>query len=359
NYTFESQRIKLDLGSRIWPTSTPCYGYAGKIAGTIHLSRLDHVKHVSVTLEAIAKVSFTERGSQTYGLEKTLFRTATMHSAVSSTATSTADYPFSLAFPTSQDNTSDALPPSHVQYSANNTTEVRYRIHVDVIRSGLRRRESLIVPILYLPRSYTPSITREVRFNSKAGLLLEDNLKELHLAPKFLIKSAHKDKSSPKTDVEAKIALPSPLAVVSGDRIPFVLTIQSESPALTALYNNVVLQLIKVVKIKAYEKTSAKETIISSGEVYDVDQCNDGIQVLRGELCSGPPETESSWSAAGLIENKHILRLSIKPPSATSVLSSNLPIFEGSIAIKVTSNRYDLNLDMTRPLLSLINADNG
>lgn len=65
-----------------------------------------------------------------------------------------------------------------------------------------------------------------------------------------------------------------------------------------------VLQLVKVVSMKAYEKTSSKETIISSGEVYDIDQCTDGIQVLRGRLGTGIPETELSWSAAGLVGTK-------------------------------------------------------
>lgn len=62
--------------------------------------------------------------------------------------------------------------------------------------------------------------------------------------------------------------------------------------------------MVRVVRIKAYEKTCTKETIVSSGEVYDFDQCSDGIQVLRGQLSTGLPESESSWSAAGLAETK-------------------------------------------------------
>ncbi|KAG9080617.1 hypothetical protein FRC06_006339 [Ceratobasidium sp. 370] len=198
-----------------------------------------------------------------------------------------------------------------------------------------------------------------VPFGNKAGLVPEDNFKELHLAPKFLTKHASKVKLSPKIDVEVKVALPSPLVVASGDRIPFVLTIRSESPAIAAFYTNITFQLVKIVKVKAYEKTSAKETVISSGEVYDVDQHNGDMQVLRGQLGSGPPEAELSWSAAGLVETRHVLRLSVKPPSSTSVLLSNLPVFEGSIIVQVMSNRHDPNADVTRPLLRLINADNG
>ncbi|KAG8682654.1 hypothetical protein FRC09_016628, partial [Ceratobasidium sp. 395] len=100
-------------------------------------------------------------------------------------------------------------------------------------------------------------------------------------------------------------------------------------------------------------------TVISSAEVYDVDQCSNGIQILRGQLGSGPPGAEFSWSAADLIETRYILRLSVKPPSSTSALVSNLPVFEGFIVMQVKSDRHDPNADIARPLLCLVNADNG
>lgn len=177
------------------------------------------------------------------------------------------------------------------------------------------------MPILYLPRSYTPrTIAPPPLFGNRASLLPEDEgMRELYLTPKSMPKGS-KNKQSPNTDVQAKvrfcrvlqhlwaihdlpqIALPFPLVAASGDRIPFVLTIHSQSPALAALYTTVTLQLVKITKIKAYEKTSVKETIISSGEVYDAEQRGDGVQVLRGELGNGAPGVELSWSAAGLIE---------------------------------------------------------
>lgn len=71
---------------------------------------------------------------------------------------------------------------------------------------------------------------------------------------------------------------------------------------MAALYTTVTLQLVKITKIKAYEKGSVKETIISSGEVYDSEQRGNGIQVLRGELGNSVPGAELSWSACGMIE---------------------------------------------------------
>ncbi|KAG8732427.1 hypothetical protein FRC10_000921, partial [Ceratobasidium sp. 414] len=143
-----------------------------------------------------------------------------------------------------------------------------------------------------------------VPFGNKASLFPKDNLKELHLALKFLTKHASKAKPSHKTDIEARVSLPAPLVVASGDMIPFILTIHSESPALVALYTNVILQLVKVVKIKAYEKTSVTEMVISSGEVYNVDHISNSMQVLHGQLGSSLPEAESSWLATGLVETR-------------------------------------------------------
>lgn len=68
----------------------------------------------------------------------------------------------------------------------------------------LTRQSSLLVPILYLPRSYTPSFHQLTPFRHKDGLLPEDNLKELHLVPKFLTR-VPKDTSLLKTEVEAKV----------------------------------------------------------------------------------------------------------------------------------------------------------
>jgi hypothetical protein len=83
----------------------------------------------------------------------------------------------------------------------------------------------------------------------------------------------------------------------------------------------VTLQLVKIIKIKAYEKTSYKEIVISSGEVYDVEQRGDGVQVLRGELGNGAPGRELSWSAGGFVDVKVRFSRRSSPVSAERVSS--------------------------------------
>ncbi|KAG9109208.1 hypothetical protein FRC07_008358 [Ceratobasidium sp. 392] len=360
-YIFQSQRIKLDLGARIWPTCTPCYGYAGTVQGTVSVTSLDHVKRVKVTLECIAKASFMERGVLAGHIENTLLqRAVTLYTNNLPSSASATSYPFSLELPMTGANDENPLPPSFVQFLPGVSAEIRYRIRVDMSRSGLRRRESLVVPILYLPRAYTPPRVQPSLFSRRASLIPEDEtLKELYLTPKSMIsKPSTKSKQpAPSVDVQAKIALPCPLVVASGDRIPFVLTVQSESPAVAALYTNVTLQLVKHIMIKAYEKTSFKETIISAGEVYDVEQRGDGIQILRGELGNGAPGRELSWTAGGLVEMKHILRLSIKPPPCTTALSSNIPMFEGTIPVKIMTHRHSPDMDASAPALGMIGIE--
>jgi hypothetical protein len=59
-YVFQSQRINLDLGARIWPTRTPCYGYTSAVEGTISVTTLDHVKRIKVVVSTFAVSSSTE-----------------------------------------------------------------------------------------------------------------------------------------------------------------------------------------------------------------------------------------------------------------------------------------------------------
>ncbi|KAG8687471.1 hypothetical protein FRC11_007169, partial [Ceratobasidium sp. 423] len=171
-------------------------------------------------------------------------------------------------------------------------------------RSGLRRRESLVVPILYLPRSYVPPNNQSLplyddQSSPSSGVI--QGMQELHLAPQSTRK-ASKHNMSPSTEIQAKISLPSPLVIASGDRIPFAITIYSHSQALAALYTDISLRLVKITIMKAPQNTSRKEEVLASGEVYDLEEPGSGVRVLRGELGNGLPGSELSWSAAGVVE---------------------------------------------------------
>lgn len=90
--------------------------------------------------------------------------------------------------------------------------------------------------------------------------------------------------------------------VASGDRIPFIITINSHSQALAALFTDISPQLVKVTAVKSPQRTSRKEEVLAYGEVFDSEEPGNGVRVLHGELGKGVPRAELSWSAAGAIE---------------------------------------------------------
>ncbi|CUA69814.1 hypothetical protein RSOLAG22IIIB_04066 [Rhizoctonia solani] len=362
-YTFQSQRIKLDLGPRIWPVSTPCFGHRGMVDGVVSVTTLEHVKSITIKVEATAKAFFMQRGVPSGHVGSDLFqRSVTLYTnnIVSSTLETTLTCPFSINLPATCDKSTTPLPPSFIYSLPGASVEVRYRIRIDMSRSGLRRRESLVVPILYLPRSYTsPTPQSAPPYIDQAGLACEaQGMEEIRLAPKSSRKGIERD-SSPSSDIQAKIVLPSPLVVASGDRIPFIITISSQSQALAALYTDISLQLVKRTTISSPHQTSVKEKTLAFGEVYNIEEMGNGVQVLRGELGNGAPGTELSWSAAGVVEVKHVIRLSLKPPPCRIALSTKLSAFERTIPIEVMTHRYTPDIDTALPALGLVGVNVG
>ncbi|KAJ1305114.1 hypothetical protein OPQ81_000151 [Rhizoctonia solani] len=361
-HLFRSPMIKLDLGTRIWPFSAPCFGYKGVIEGKVFVTTLEHVKRLIITAEATIKSLIMERGPGGH-VESDLFkRSVILYTNNPRSPGVNLSFPFSISLPAFCDKSSNPLPPSFECRLPGNCTEIQYRIRVDMSRSGLRRRERrviLVVPILYLPRSNlspTPWSTQSSSDQFRVSSTVQA-MAELHLAPRStpLPSKVDKSKLPPSADVQAKIALPSPLVVASGDRIPFVITIRSQSQALAALYTDIELQLVKVIIVKVNQNSShRKAAVLAYGEVYESEEPGNGVRVLRGELGSGVPGAELSWSAKGIIEVRHAIRFALKPLPGGDALSANLPIFERMIQLEVMTHRYTPDMDATAPALGLM-----
>ncbi|KAH7338377.1 hypothetical protein B0J17DRAFT_706724 [Rhizoctonia solani] len=353
-YVFQSQRIKLDLGPRIWPVNTPCFGYKDTVEGVVSVTTLEHVKSIVVKVEATVEAFFTERGVPGGHTEAALFqRSITLYNN-SSSSSEALSYPFSIKFPTSCDESTNPLPPSFVHSFPGVSAEVRYRVRVDMSRSGLRRRESLVVPILYLPRSCTPPNHESLPpYSNQLGQSFEaQGMEELPLVPKT--QSGGKRNESSSTDIQAKIVLPSSLLIASGDRLPFIITIHSQSQALAALYTDILLQFVKFTIIKSPQKNSFREEVLALGEVHNEEELENGARVLRGEIGSGVHGAELSWSAAGVIEVKHAIRVALKLPPSKATLSTNLPTFERTIPVEVMTHGHTSKVHTALPALGLI-----
>ncbi|CAE6446712.1 unnamed protein product [Rhizoctonia solani] len=319
----------------------------GLIEGVVSVTTLEYVKSVAVKVEATVKAFFMERGVPGRHTEAVLFqRSVILYQNDSGSSATTLEYPFSITLPESCDKSTILLPPSYTSSIPGVSAEVRYHIHVDMSRSGLERRDSLVVPILYLPRSYTPP-------NTQSLPLYGDQI-----SLSSVVQEGQSD-APPSTDIQAKVALPSSLVVASGDRIPFTITIYSQSQALAALYTEMVLQLVKVTRIKALQKTICKEEILASGETHAPDDLGNGLRILRGEVGTGLPGAELAWSAAEAIGVLYLIRLSIKPPSSAVALSTNLPTFEHMVPVVIMTHRYNPDVDTSLPALGIIGINSN
>ncbi|QRW20674.1 hypothetical protein RhiXN_05663 [Rhizoctonia solani] len=309
-YVFQSQRIKLDLGARVWPTDTPCFGYTGTVKGVVSVASLEHVKSVVVVVEGVVTTSYMERGVLAGHSESILFqRSTTLYKKgpILPDLESGLDYPFSIGFPTTCDGRIDPLPPSFKYSFPGVLLKIQYHVRVEMPRSGLRRWENIMVPILYLPRSHAHTSLQELPLYTDrvdpSVMTPTQGMKEIDLPPRSANKTSKHSKPL-STGVQAKIALPFPLIVASGDPIPFVITIHSQSQAIAVLYTNITLQLFKVTTTQVPQGTLSKEEVLASGNAYDLEQPGNGVQVLRGELGSGVLGAEHSWSVGEMIQIK-------------------------------------------------------
>ncbi|KAF8754526.1 hypothetical protein RHS01_06084 [Rhizoctonia solani] len=300
-YVFQSQRIKLDLGARVWPTDTPCFGYTGTVEGVVSVASLEHVKSVVVVVEGVVTTSYMERGVLAGHSESILFqRSTTLYKKgpILPDLESGLDYPFSIGFPTTCDGRIDPLPPSFKYSFPGVSLKIQYHVRVEMPRSGLRRRENLQELPLYTDR-VDPSVMTPTQ-----------GMKEIDLPPRSANKTSKHSKPL-STGVQAKVwatkiprvyaeildfidCTPFPLDYSVWRPIPFVITIHSQSQAIAVLYTNITLQLFKVTTTQVPQGTLSKEEVLASGNAYDLEQPGNGVQVLRGELGSGVLGAEHS-----------------------------------------------------------------
>lgn len=53
-WTYQTKHMAIDLGRRLWQTSSPTYGLNDKIEGSIKLSEHPiHIEHISVTVNSL------------------------------------------------------------------------------------------------------------------------------------------------------------------------------------------------------------------------------------------------------------------------------------------------------------------
>ncbi|KAG8727343.1 hypothetical protein FRC11_013451, partial [Ceratobasidium sp. 423] len=313
-------------------------------------------------VEGSVEVSFTERGVLIGHSERILVqRSFTAYTNDPSASDTTPAFPFSITLPPTCDTSATALPPSTTYQPPGFSMEIEYHVRVDMSRSGLRRADSLTIPIMYLPRTYAPHLSSQQLANDRLPSYNED-IQTLHPLTRVTSPSA----TLACSDVSAHVTLPSPLKFASGNRIPFVIMIRSGSPATTALYTDVIFQIIKRTTARWQTKLFSREKVISTGAIHNIVE-QGGVRLVHGELGTGVRGAEMSWSADEVVQVKvnvsyHIFyemlnwlaqytaRLTISAP----VVATKLPTLKTDIPIEIFTHSYTGDDDITSPALELV-----
>lgn len=101
-----------------------------------------------------------------------------------------------------------------------------------------------------------------------------------------------------------QLSIPSSLSFTSGEHIPFVLSlIFQDAPAIPALLiRNVRIELVKRMRLFGGLELALRDTTISTANIQDISEPEDGISHLGGTIQAGQAGREHSWTFHEMID---------------------------------------------------------
>jgi len=342
-YITSSKGILLNLGPKQWPTQAPCYPRGGVVEGYVDLQCLKTVTKIDVKLCGILINSLTERGLAMGQIERELVSTTENLYTETSTTDSSGSHRFGFSIPIPQfvQGSTEPLPPSFAAYHPRVTSQVKYVIKVDVTRRGLRRHSTLKSIIYHLPTSFSNLPRFPIPVNQ---------------AP---IQLPVEDKGSSR--ITAELHLPQPKVYPSSAPIPWTLTLTSLNAPFASrlLSQNVNVELIKSVALNVGGNRSTRESVLGQGEVWAMDQREEGTFVMHGTVQGGKQGAEYSWHIPNAISVRFMIRVTIRP-SRDNGVSVPLPTIrhEESVTITTHDTRQDEQLS-SFPAIGLLSAVKG
>ncbi|KAF9058572.1 hypothetical protein BDP27DRAFT_1343326 [Rhodocollybia butyracea] len=279
-----STEISLDAEPlsrrRVWRTRSPAYGLNDRIEGSVRLNGpTEHIGDISINLEGNLLVSVLGDGgtprSNLLFLSRSITLPLSRHPLVGD------EYPFTISIPseiTVQDVTA-LTPPSFYRCNDDLSGEIVYSLKISMTRRGSRvsfkpePNETKIIPILYFPKtrpmdpplSTMPKLLldHDLRFTSGPSLSISEHIDSFPLKPHWSSLSSHV--KHPAGGLEsfkncAIFSLPAPQSFVSGERIPFFLSLVfPHSPAQGAMYTkNIKVSLWKQLTVRPLKSSLAK-----------------------------------------------------------------------------------------------------
>ncbi|KAJ4467183.1 hypothetical protein C8J55DRAFT_232147 [Lentinula edodes] len=278
SWVYKTKHMSIDLGRRLWGTSSPAYGLHDKIEGSIRLSgpHPELIEDISVTLEG--NLVTTVLGDGGIARSNTLFMHHAIFLPLSSHPTEGDEFPFFISIPSeiTLQGVTALTPPSFYRLHLGVTGEISYSLKVTMTRQASRMSfkheptETQAISILYFPKTRPsdppladipkPLSDRDPHFESPS-VNISEHVDTFPLSPRWSAASSHA--KHPLTDLEASkhsifFSLPAPQSFASGEPIPFFLSLVfPDSPAQAALYT----KTITVTLMKQLTVRSAKSPL--------------------------------------------------------------------------------------------------
>ncbi|KAJ4477444.1 hypothetical protein J3R30DRAFT_219612 [Lentinula aciculospora] len=265
--------MTIDLGRRLWGTSSPAYGLHDKIEGSIKLSGHHHelIEDISVTLEG--SLVTTVLGDGGIARSNTLFMHHAIFLPLASHPAERDEYPFTISIPSeiTLQGVTALTPPSFYRLHLGVTGEIVYSLKISMTRQASRMSfkreptETQTISILYFPKTRPsdppladipkPLSDRDPHFSSPSVNIAE-HVDTFPLSPRWSPVSSHTKHplaslESFKTSVF--FSIPAPQSFASGEPIPFFLSLVfPDSPAQAALYTKTItVTLMKQLTVRS------------------------------------------------------------------------------------------------------------
>ncbi|KAG9123261.1 hypothetical protein FRC07_015179 [Ceratobasidium sp. 392] len=351
-FEFSTQHATLDLGERDWYCPLPCYGYNGTIEGTVRVHQIETVSKVEISLIGEVNTVVSEQAVPSQGASKRFLKQKlTMWESSSGVNAQQSNHTFAMSFPSESNNPNVmSLPPSCRFITNVSSARVQYRVQVDLFRKGLRRHKRFEVEVLYLPKSFAPTLqVRPIQIDTKSS----EQWTRHALMPAQ--PSGRASRESPR-ELVVEFFLPSQDTLSATSVLPYTMRIHSASSAASSASHNpaslalveVSIQLVKSTIVIVHGLRKRRDIVLATGvtssdyqgttvddsEPVTSSSSMDGVRVVNGSLeVGGRSGSELSWEFPDFVEVKYCLIVSAKPPSNVRALEGVFPTFQTTIDI--------------------------
>ncbi|KAJ3823162.1 hypothetical protein F5880DRAFT_1482746 [Lentinula raphanica] len=359
-WVYRTKHMTVDLGKRLWGTSSPAYGLHDKIEGSIKLTghHAELVEDISVTLEGhLSTIVLADGG---VARSNTLFMHHAVSLPLSSHPTEGDEYPFVIPIPSeiTLQGVTALTPPSFYRLHLGVTGEITYSLKVLMTRQATRMTfkheptESQIIPILYFPKTRPsdppladipkPLSDRDPHFESP-NVNIAEHVDTFPLSPRWSSASSHS--KQPLTGLEnfqnsVFFSIPAPQSFASGEPIPFFLSLVfPNSPAQASLYaKTITVTLMKQLTLDAYGPPVVRRWKLTSGHLETRSEYSEGVYLLRGWISAGELGRGCSWQVGQIGRLQYFLVVEIASPAS---MEDHIPAFHLEKEIEITTDCWE------------------